>query len=313
MALIIYLESLAIANALARKNHQRISANQELLALGAANIAAAATQAMPVAGSFGRSVVSEHSGAKSQWASVWSALLIVLVCLFASHLFYYVPEAVLGAIISVSAWSLLNWRDGWRAWLYQRSDGAIWLTTFLLVLIRDAETGILAGVALSLVLYLRRTSKPHIAEVGVLQDSGEIRNVLRHKVHTVPGILMIRPDESLYFGNSDFLVDAVLKRVNNDKSITHVLLIGSAINHIDFSGFEALENLSQDLTKRNIYFHLAEFKGPVMDQLEKTDLLRNFSSGKVFFSVREAIHELSHSISPQSTINKYPSDDFYSI
>jgi len=303
LGLIIYLESLSISNTMARDQTNRIRPNQELLALGTANLTAAISHAMPVAGGFGRSMVMQSAGALSQWAAIFTFIFMTLVCLVAGSWFQHLPHAALGALIVVATWPLFRWRDGLNAWNFQRSDGIVWLTTFALVIITDAESGIIAGVIVSLVIYLRRTSQPHIAEIGRIPRTLQFRNVLRHAVETLPDVTLIRVDENLYFANSDYLIDYVLERVVRRPDIKHVVLVGTAINHIDYCGLEALELLNNRLKERSVLLHLAEFKGPVMDQLNKTHLAEKIAPGQVFFTINEAMVALGHSIGEDSDDN----------
>jgi SulP family sulfate permease len=302
IALIGYLSSLSVAEALAPRQladsghtpAPRLRTNQELLALGIANLSAAVSQAFPVAGGFGRSVVNRAAGARTQLASVVTVILVALVCLFASRLFVDLPYAVLAVIIVSAVLPLISFSDARRAWHFQRSDGLVWLITFIAVLAAGAVDGILLGMVLSLALYLRRSSEPHIAEIGRVGDSDHFRNVKRHQVITCPQVLMIRVDESLYFANSQYLEDVICQRLQSSQDIRHVVLVGSAINHIDFSGFETLQHLLNTLRAQNIQLHLAEVKGPVMDQLGKTSLLDDLSPGKIFFTASEALRTLGH-------------------
>ncbi len=302
IALIGYLSSLSVAEALAPRQLSdsghtpapRLRTNQELLALGIANLSAAVSQAFPVAGGFGRSVVNRAAGARTQLASVVTVILVALVCLFASRLFVDLPYAVLAVIIVSAVLPLISFSDARRAWRFQRSDGLVWLVTFIAVLAAGAVDGILLGMVLSLALYLRRSSEPHIAEIGRVGDSDHFRNVKRHQVITCPQVLMIRVDENLYFANSQYLEDVICQRLQSSQDIRHVVLVGSAINHIDFSGFETLQHLLNTLRAQNIQLHLAEVKGPVMDQLGKTSLLDDLSPGKIFFTASEALRTLGH-------------------
>lgn len=293
IALIGYLESLSVATAMAAGDRRKtLEPNQELLALGIANTAAALTQAYPVAGGFGRSMVNLGAGAKTQLAGLITLLGISIVVMFATSWFTELPTTSLGAIIVVAVLPLIKFSDGWHAWQFQRSDGLVWLATFLTVLATDAEHGIALGMVISLIIYLRRTSEPHIAEVGRYGDSDHFRNTQRHNVSTCPEVLMIRIDENLYFANSRYLEDFVLMKTRTHPETKHVILIGSAINHIDFSGYECLLDIHNQLTEQNITLHLAEFKGPVMDQLEGTHLIKQLQPGRVFFTASSALKEL---------------------
>ena len=292
IALIGYLESLSVATAMAVKSRSRLLPNQELLALGGANIAAALSQGYPVAGGFGRSMVNLNAGARSQLAAVVTALSVAIVCLFLADWFSDLPTSVLAAIIVMAVVPLIDWRSGWQAWRYQKSDGVIWLITFAGVLLMNAESGIFLGILLSLGVYLKRTSEPHIAEVGRYQHSDHFRNVERHSVTTCPQLLLVRIDENLYFANSQLLDDFIQRRLQQSADVRHVVLIGSAINHIDFDGYESLRQLITRLNEQSIQLHLAEFKGPVMDQLQHSDLLKHLAPGQVFFSASDALRQL---------------------
>ena len=217
---------------------------------------------------------------------------MVIICVFATGLLQHLPDAVLAVIIMVAVWPLIRFREGWQAWNYQKSDGLIWITTFAGVLIADAESGILAGMTLSLILYLKRTSEPHIAEIGRLGNSEHFRNVHRHPVTTSPQVAMIRVDENLYFANSQFLQETIRQTLQQRPDIAHVVLVGSAINHVDFAGMETLQLLLHDLRERGIQLHLAEFKGPVMDQLQRSELLQELAPGRIFFTASAALREL---------------------
>ncbi|MCD8521352.1 MAG: STAS domain-containing protein [Saccharospirillaceae bacterium] len=301
IALLGYLSSLSAAAALAPAPDtgsvtaapQRLHSNQELLALGTANLAAAFSQAFPVAGGFGRSVVNRAAGARTQLASIITVVLVALVCLFASRLFMDLPYAVLAVIIVSAVIPLISFRDAIQAWRFQKSDGLVWLVTFTAVLAAGAVDGILLGMVMSLVLYLRRSSEPHIAEIGRVGNSDHFRNVKRHQVTTSEQVLMIRIDENLYFANGQYLEDVIRQRLQRGGHIRHVVLVGSAINHIDFSGFETLQHLLRELRKQHIQLHLAEVKGPVMDQLGKTNLLEELAPGQVFFTASEALRTLA--------------------
>lgn len=292
IALIGYLSSLSVAKALEPPQHSQLNSNQELAALALANFAAAFTQAFPVAGGFGRSVINQAAGARSQLAGLITAVLVAFICLFASPLFSALPHAILAVIVVTAVWPLVRFADGWQAWRFHKSDGLVWLITFAAVLLAGAEKGILVGMALSLALYLKRSSEPHIAEVGRVGNSDHFRNVLRHQVTTRPDVLLVRIDENLYFANSQYLLEYVSERLHDKPGIRHVVIVGSAINHIDFSGYQCLSQLLEELKEKDICLHLAEFKGPVMDQLQKTDLLYRLPPGQVFFTASDALREL---------------------
>ncbi len=293
IALISYLSSLSASEAVSTSSVSNNNNNQELLALGAANIAAAVSQSFPTAGSFSRSVVNLSAGAKTQMAGLFTVLLVGMFCIFANDLLMNLPQAVLAVIIIVSAWPLISFKHGINAWRYQKSDGLVWGISFLAVLISGAENGILLGMLLSMVLYLKRTSEPHMAEIGRIANSDHFRNVKHYDTLTSPQVLLIRIDENLYFANCRYLLHFIRKRLTKKPDTQHVVLVGSAINHIDFNGLQALNVLLNELKTQNIQLHLAEFKNPVLIQLRRTELFNDLAPGQLFFTTSEALRTLS--------------------
>lgn len=263
-----YMESISVAKALASKRREKVDANQELLALGAADIAAAFTGGYPVTGGFSRSVVNFMAGARSGIASIITAVLILLTVLALTPLFYFLPRAVLAAIVIVAVSTLLDTHTLKHTWAYNKADAVALIATFLAVLIIGVETGILVGVAVTIALYLWRTSRPHVAIVGRLPGTQIYRNIARHKVETCPHVLAVRVDESLYFANTQFLEDLVLSLVADNPDIRAFVLIGTAINFIDASALETLEDLAHRLRDAGVEMHFAAIKGPVMDRLQ---------------------------------------------
>jgi len=292
ISLVGYLESISVAKSLASKRREKVDPNQELLALGAANLGAAFTGGYPVTGGFSRSVVNFSVGGRTGLASILTAVLVGATVVFLTPMFTYLPKAVLAAIIVVAVVSLVDVAALRHAWGYNKADAASLLVTFLAVLLVGIETGILVGVLLTLILYLWRTSQPHIAVVGRVGESQHFRNVLRHEVETHAEILAIRVDESLYFGNAHHLEEFLLGRISKQPGIKHILLVCSAVNAIDATALDSLENLAQSLTSAGISFNLAEVKGPVMDKLKKIDFIKTIGGEHVFLSTHEAVMEL---------------------
>lgn len=295
IALVGFVESVSVARVLASKRRQKIDPDQELVGLGMANIGAAFTGGSPVCGGFSRSVVNHSAGANTQLAAMITVGFIALAVVFLTPFFYYLPQAVLAAIIIVAVSALIDTEMPRRVWHYNRADGASLAITFVVVLLEGIETGIIAGVVASLLLYLWRTSRPHIAVVGRVGDSEHFRNVDRHTVHTDPQILAVRVDESLYFANTRFLENFLLSRVAEQPEVRHVVLICSALNYIDASALESLENLILEFRASGVTLHLAEVKGPVTDKLHRTTFLEHLNPGEIFLSTDQAIRALESS------------------
>ncbi len=295
IAMVIFMESTSVGTAIASKCREKINANQELVGLGAANIGAALVGGFPVAGSFGRSVVNFSSGAVSPVASVVTAVLLIVTLMLFAPAFYYLPKGVLSAIIVIAAWQLIDLQVIRKIFTFNPTDAVTFSFTFLAVLGFGVESGVLVGIAISFVLLIRSSSKPHIAIVGRVGDSEHFRNIERHDVKTFPSILALRVDESLYFVNTRYIESFVLDRVAESHEIEHVLLICTATNFIDTSGLDMLEELSANLQEAGVTLHLAEVKGPVMDRLKETSFYKEMK-GQVFFTTDIAMKTLVASL-----------------
>lgn len=290
-----FMESIAVAKSLASKRRQRIDANQELIGLGAANLGAAFTGGYPVTGGFSRSVVNFSAGANTGLASMITAGLIALVVMFFTPLFYYLPQTVLAAVILVAVTNLLDFRSLGHLWRISRTDAASLAITFGAVLAIGIEIGIVVGFVASVIFFLWRTSHPHIAEVGRVGNTEHFRNIKRYPVQTCTGVLALRVDESLYFANAKYLEDRLIQAVADHPTATALLLICSAINHIDGSALETLETLVGDLKEAGVTLYLSEVKGPVMDQLEQAGFIdRLGGQERVFLSTHQAMATLEN-------------------
>jgi SulP family sulfate permease len=208
---------------------------------------------------------------------------------------YFLPQATLAATIIVAVLSLVDLGILKRTWAYSRTDFLAVLSTLLMTLAQGVEVGLVVGVAVSLGLFLYRTSRPHMAEVGLVPGTEHFRNVLRHQVGTSPRLVSLRVDESLYFANARALEDWVNDVVAEHPQARHIVLQCSAVNDIDASALESLEAIDRRLRDAGMAFHLSEVKGPVMDRLKGTHFLHELS-GRVFLSHYQAIHELAPEI-----------------
>ncbi|MGB2057583.1 MAG: SulP family inorganic anion transporter [Alcanivorax sp.] len=292
ISLIGFVESISVAQTLAAKRRQRINANQELMGLGGANLASAFSGGFPVTGGFSRSVVNFDAGARTPMAGVFTAIGIALTALFLTGAFTYLPKATLAATIVVAVLSLVDLPALKHTWHFSRLDFTAMAITMVGVLGWGVEAGVLAGVITSLALYLWRTNQPHVAEVGLVPGTEHFRNVQRHQVRVSPRVMSVRIDESLYFANArgleDRLYDAALLRPQTE----HVILMGTAINHLDASAVDSLLSLNQRLDDAGIRLHLSEIKGPVMDQLQHTTL-PVLLTGQIFLTQYQAIRALA--------------------
>ncbi|MFX0544000.1 SulP family inorganic anion transporter [Roseovarius sp. S1116L3] len=292
ISIIGFVESISVAQTLAAKKRERVKPDQELIGLGAANLGAAFTGGFPVTGGFSRSVVNFDAGARTPAAGAFTAVGLAIAALALTPLIYFLPKATLAATIIVAVLSLVDFGVLARAWAYSRADFTAVAATILITLGLGVELGVSSGVAISVLLYLYKTSKPHIAEVGRIDGTEHFRNIHRHDVETHPHIVTLRVDESLYFANARFLEDHILDRVARDKAVRNVVLQCSAVNEIDMSALESLEAINTRLAEMDTKLHLSEVKGPVMDRLKRSHFLDELT-GRVFLSQHEAIRALT--------------------
>jgi sulfate permease, SulP family len=288
---VCYVESISVALTLAAKRRQRVDPNQELIALGVSDIGAAVSGGFPVTGALSRSVVNFEAGAQTPAAGAFTAVGVAIATLFLTPLLFFLPKAVLGAIIIVAVLSLVDIGALKHTYAYSKADFAAMFATILLTWVEGVEAGLLAGVALSIFLHLYATSRPHVAVVGQIPGTAHFRNVARHTVVTDPEILSLRVDESLYFPNARFLEDLVNDAVAANPAIRHIILECPAVNTIDASALESLEAINSRLKDGGITFHLSEVKGPVMDRLKRSHFLEELT-GKVHLSQFEAVSSI---------------------
>lgn len=302
ISLVGFVESVSVGQTLAAKRRQRIQPDNELLGLGAANISAAFSGGFPVTGGFARSVVNHDAGAQTPMAGVFTALGIGLSVMLLTPLLHDLPQAVLAATIIVAVLSLVDLRSLRDTWRYSRQDGAAQIATLLGVLLIGVETGILIGVGLSLLLFLWRTSQPHIAVVGQVPGSEHFRNVERFVVIESPSVLSLRVDESLYFPNARYLEDRIGELITSRPQVRHLVLMCSGVNLIDASALDSLYAIAERLHTAGVQLHLSEVKGPVMDRLRRSDFLQRFG-GQVFISQFEALKRLAPQLA-QDTLER---------
>ena len=297
ISIVGFVESVSVGQTLAAKRRQRIDPDQELIGLGTANLGAGFSGGMPVTGGFSRSVVNFDAGAETPAAGAYTAVGIALATLFLTPAIAFLPQATLAATIIVAVATLIDLPALGRTWRYSRTDFGAMLATILLTLVHSVEAGIIAGVALSIGLFLYRTSRPHSAVVGRVPGTEHFRNVLRHDVQLCPKVTFLRVDESLYFANARFLEETVMDLVTREPELRELVLVCPAVNLIDASALESLEAINERLKDAGVSLHLSEVKGPVMDRLRDTEFLAHLG-GQVFLSTFDAWTTLTNHRQP---------------
>jgi SulP family sulfate permease len=287
ISLVGFVESVSMAQTLAAKRRQRIEPNSELMALGLANVASGFSGGSPVSGGFSRSVVNFEAGAQTPIAGILTALGIAVATLTLTGLLAFLPKATLAATIIIAVSTLIDLPAIRRTFSYSVADGVAMLATIVLTLFHGVESGIIVGIALSIGLFLYRTSQPHSAVIGRIPGTEHFRNVQRHQVEVDDQTVFLRVDASLYFANARYLEDTILALVADRPDMKNLVLACQAVNEIDASALESLEAINNRLADTGVSLHLAEVKGPVMDRLKKTAFCDELT-GQVFLSTYDA-------------------------
>lgn len=291
LAMVCYVESISVAQALAVRRRQTIEPNRELAGLGAANLVTSFSGGMPIAGGFSRSLVNFEAGAATPAAGLYTALIVALVMLFLTPLLYWLPKVCLAAVILVAVYALLDFSILAKSWRHARGDFFAVAITLVLTLTVGAEAGIGAGVLTALLMHLHKTSRPHVAVVGRVPGTEHFRNVKHYQVETSDNLLSVRIDEALYFPNTRYLESLLFRLVAEHPGLKHVVLMCPAVNDIDLSALETLENINDSLADSGISLHLSEVKVPIMNILSGTRFFSRLS-GKTYLSQNQAFEDL---------------------
>jgi SulP family sulfate permease len=270
IAVISYMEGISVAKALAAKERETVDANAELLAVGAANLAAGVFRAFPVAGGFSRTAVNHQAGARTPAASIVTALIVGLAVLLFTPLFFHLPKAVLAAIILVAVAGLVDLRTPVQTWKTRRTDGVVVGVTFAGTLLLGIEAGIALGAALSIATFVWKSATPHMAELGRVRGTDVYRNIDRYETERDPHVLVLRVDAPLFFANAQSVSDRVLGMVVQRPALRAVVLDASAVTDIDADGAHTLHELDRRLAGNDVLLHLTTVRGPVRDVLQRS-------------------------------------------
>ena len=291
MALIVFVSSSSVASNYARLRGETFDANRELTGLGLANLAGGFFQSFAVAGGFSRTAINADSGAKTPLASLVTVIVMIAALIAFGTALAPLPYAILGATIMASIIGLIDIATFKSAWQRDRLDAASFIAAFIGVLIFGLNTGLVIGLMVSFASLILQSSQPHVAVVGQLAGTGHFRNINRHDVITYHNLVMLRVDESLFFGNSESVHRHVIQATKKYPEAKEIILIMAAVNHIDLTAQEMLITLNQELAAQNKRLHFSFIKGPVMDIIEHTPLISELS-GQVYLSNMDAVTAL---------------------
>jgi sulfate permease, SulP family len=295
IALVAFLEAYAVGKSLEakRKDHE-VRPNQELVALGLSNAVGSLFQSFPVTGGFSRSAVNQDAGANSPLASVFSAALLVLTLVFLTTWFYYLPLAVLAAVILVAIGSLIEWRYARTLWHDSKPEFALFVLTMLGTLLAGMVAGIVTGISGSILLLLYRLAYPHIAELGRIRGHREFRNVKRFQdLQTWDNLLILRVDAAFTFINIQFIADYIKRRVFYGTGLIRTVVLDAApVSHMDATAVQGLRDLLTELRTRGIDLVICEVIGPVRDTMQRTGLVDTIGRDHCFTDLQDAVNYL---------------------
>ena len=293
LALVGYLEAISIGKALEEKSgEETILPNQELIALGSSNIVGSMFQAFPVTASFSRSAINHEAGAKTNFAAIISALLVLLTLLFLTPVFSKLPNAILASIIMVSVFGLIDFTYAKSLWQNRKDELLILLITFFVTLFVGITEGILIGVLCSLLLMVYKTSKPHFAVLGNIKNSDYYKNIRRFGDEVVvrEDLLIVRFDSQLYFGNAGFFKKELFKHImEKGPGLKGVILNAEAINYIDATGTDTLAKSIREIHQMGLLFFIAGAIGPTRDIIFSSGIINELHKEYLFVKTKEAV------------------------
>jgi SulP family sulfate permease len=308
LALIAFMEAISVAKAIEEKHSDyKVDANQELIALGASNFIGSFFKSYPGTGGFSRSAVNDQAGAKTGISAIFSALLIMLTLLFLTDYFWYLPKALLGSIIMVAVFGLIDLKVPKTLWKLDKIEFIIYAITFVSTLTIGIQQGIGIGVLLSIIYIIYNVSYPNIVILGKIEGTNEYRNIERYPdAITHVDVLIIRLDARLFYANMNVLRDKIHEEIVDSKGhIKLIVLSGQAINGIDASSIEMLKTLIHTLNKKGIDLYLTGFKGKVRDKLKEAGLTENVLKNKCFLSIDSAINYYRNQNIDEKLIEKF--------
>ena len=299
LALIAFMEAISVAKAIEEKeksNH--LNANQELIALGTANIIGSLFQSYPTTGGFSRTAVNHDAGAKTGVTALFSAAVVGLTLLFFTTFFYHLPTAVLGAIILVAVGKLIDLSYPKRLWKNNRNEFYILVFTFFVTLFIGITEGIMLGVFVALLYMIYQNTQPHIAVLGRIKDTHYFKNIDRFTkdVVTYPQVLILRFDGQLFFGNQRYFkqqFSALITR--QEQPLKHLVIAAAPISYIDATAFEMLSSWMEELNGQGITIHWTGLNGPLRDRFHKKGAFSPSQKISIYSSLDAALNAIQGS------------------
>jgi MFS superfamily sulfate permease-like transporter len=252
--------------------------NQEFLSLAVANVSSGLGHGFAVSGGMSQSLVNESGGARTPLSGLFSAILVLLVTLFFSGLLRNLPQPALAAIVLMAVTGLFKLEAYKRLWRFSRSEFAVAFVATLGVLGSGILKGVLIGAILSIILLLRKASRPHVAVLGRVPNTDLYGDIERNPENQrVPGVLIFRVDSAILYFNAEFVREQFVQLLNAQQPpVTLGIWCLSSTPHVDLAGAEMLEQLHAELHRRGITLAIAEARGPVREELRAAGLEHQF-------------------------------------
>ena len=265
------VETTAIGRMFGAKHGYRLDATQEFLAIGVANLAAGLGSAFPISGGMSQSLVNETGGARTPLSGLVAALITLLVALFFTGLLRDLPQPVLAAIILIAVTGLIQIKTLKHIWRFSRTEFAVAMAALLGVLGSGLLNGVLLGVVFSLMLLLRRASRPRVTELGRVPGTTYFADLERHPENErMDGVLVVRNEGALLYFNVDHVRERISTLIAARQTPLHLIVVFmGSVPHVDLAGVEFLLELDKNCRQSGMQFRLAEVHGPVREALRR--------------------------------------------
>lgn len=294
IAIIGFTESYAVAKSLQAKHKEsEINPNQELIAMGLANMGGSLFSAFPVAGGFSRTAVNDEAGTRTNIAALFSALLVGLALVFFTQYFYHLPKAILASIIFVAILGLINIKEAKALWSSDKLDFYVFMITVACTLLLSVEKGILFGVLAALLTVLYRLSRPHVAILGRVPGTDTFRNTSRFSnLEISPSTLLLRFDAQLFFGNTERFKNLIMSYIKPEEGIVNIVVEAGGIHYIDSTAAHMLEELHITLKANRVNLYFTQIKGPIRDKFAAYNLFETLGKDSFFLTTADALQSI---------------------
>ena len=295
LVLVLFAESMGAARTFAGKNGYDIDANQDLRALGFANLASGIFRGMQVGGGTSGTAANDSNGAKTEFSSIAASATVVVVLLFLTGWFYHLPEAILAAIVIHAVWHLLDYKTLLRFRQISRIEYRESVVAVIGVLAFDILDGLVLAVILSLIALMRFLSMPQVVVVGRLRETGEYVDITRHPdAEQFPGILMLRVDRIWFFANADGIREHAKVLIREAPQPLKAIIVNLApVPLVDVTATGALAELHASCVKYGRRLVLAAVRDPVRDTLARAGLLSTIGEANIFRNMQNAVDSVT--------------------